>query len=399
MRNLYYKTVFSLLALLFSLNIFSQTAQWRLVRDSYSSVDPDGAGAAIGSVVFGLEIRAVGADINDITQISVGYSYQSASALIPTTPGCAANVNSPANTTMGPAFTAVNFQYTGVSQCTNLTTSTGGQTFNRTASGTVDNASAQFNLTLAMGWTRVFTVTLWATGAVAGPEGGYVMVHSGLGGSPGELTSYNVTQSLFNDIVANSISFSAPVPLGSSGVLPVTFNSYDVKCNDKGALITWSTATEQNSDKFEIQRSENTIDWTTIDNVKAAGISNSIKGYQYLDLKGGAAYYRIRQVDLDGKYIYTTVKRTDCKAGQFDVVLYPVPAKDQLTVVIKSDKAVRTDLQMIDMSGKIVSRIPTQVNSGNNTINLNVSKLAAGQYMLVSSDGGVLVNKKFTIIR
>jgi hypothetical protein len=186
--------------------------------------------------------------------------------------------------------------------------------------------------------------------------------------------------------------------LGSS-VLPVTFSGYDVKCNDKGALITWSTATEQNSDRFEIQRSENGIDWITVDKVTAAGNSNANRSYQYLDLKGGAFFYRIRQVDIDGRFTYTTIKRTDCKAGQFDVVLYPVPAKDKLTVVIKADRAVRTDLQIIDMSGKTVSRIPTQVNSGNNTINLNVANLPAGQYILVSSDATLQLNKKFTILR
>lgn len=397
------KSPFSLLAvaLFFSISAFSQTVEWRLVRDSYSAVDPDGAGPAIGSVVFGLDMRAVGADVNDITQISVGYTYQSASALVPTIggPGCTANVNAPANIVMGSAFSTAGFSFTQVSQCTPFTTNTSSQTFNRTAAGTIDNATIQFNLTLAMSWTRAYTVTLWTTGAVAGPEGGYAIVHSGLGGSPGELSSYTVTQSLFNDIVANSLTYTTAIPLGSLSTLPVTFSGYDVKCNDKGAVLTWSTSTEQNTDKFEIQRSNNGADWITVDKVAAAGNSNSIRNYQYLDLNGGTALYRIRQVDLDGRATYTAIRQTNCTASQFDVVLYPVPTRDNLTVVIKSGKSVRTELQIMDMSGRTIRRIPAQINSGNNTINLDVSRIPAGQYMLVSSAPEIEISKKFTVIR
>ena len=182
-------------------------------------------------------------------------------------------------------------------------------------------------------------------------------------------------------------------------ILPVTFTKYDVKCNDKGAVLTWSTATEQNSNRFEIQRSTNGTDWITIDNVAAAGNSDVLRNYQYVDLNGGTAFYRIRQVDNDGRFVYTAVKGTNCKVGQFDVTLYPVPTRDKLNVVIKSDKAVRTDLQVVDVSGRIVNRTTTQVNKGNNNIVLNLDHLPAGQYMLVSSDPAITINKKFTIIR
>ena len=189
------------------------------------------------------------------------------------------------------------------------------------------------------------------------------------------------------------------VPTFGNVTLPVIFTKYDVKCNDKGAILTWATATEQNSNRFEMQRSNNGTDWITIDNVAAAGNSDVQRNYQYVDLYGGAAFYRIRQVDNDGRFVYTAVKTTNCKSGQFDVTLYPVPAKDRLNVVIKSDKAVRTDLQIVDVSGRIVSRTNTQVNKGNNNIILNVDNLPAGQYMLVSSDPSVVINKKFMIIK
>ncbi len=182
-------------------------------------------------------------------------------------------------------------------------------------------------------------------------------------------------------------------------ILPVTFTNYNVKCNDKGALLTWSTASEHNSEKFEIQRSTNSVDWVIIDNVTAAGNSDVLRNYQYLDLNAGAAFYRIRQVDKDGRFVYTAIKPVDCKVSQFNITLYPVPTSDKLTVVIKSGKAIRTDLQIIDINGRTVSRTVTQINKGNNNIILNVSELPAGQYLLTSSDPSIIINKKFTVLR
>jgi hypothetical protein len=164
-------------------------------------------------------------------------------------------------------------------------------------------------------------------------------------------------------------------------------------------LLTWGTATEQNTSKYEIQRSKDGANWVAIDNVAAAGNSTSDRSYQYLDLQGGSAFYRIRQVDADGKSVYTDIKRTSCESKNFTVVLYPVPAKENLTVVIKSDKAVRTELQIMDINGKLLRRIPTQINSGSNNISLNVKDLAAGQYLLTSSDPELPINKKFVVAR
>jgi hypothetical protein len=212
-------------------------------------------------------------------------------------------------------------------------------------------------------------------------------------------------------VIANGDSYFPIFPSGPTGTftsyarytpaitLPVNITNYEVMCNDKGALIKWTTTNEQNSDKFEIQRSTNSIDWVAIDNVAAAGNSDVQRNYQYLDLNGGAAFYRIRQVDKDGRFIYTAIKQTNCKVSQFDITLYPVPASDRLNVVIKSDQALKTDLQIVDISGRIVSRTATQINKGNNNIILNVNELPGGQYVLTSSDPSIIINRKFTVMR
>ena len=186
--------------------------------------------------------------------------------------------------------------------------------------------------------------------------------------------------------------FSPPI------TLPVVFSGYDVKCNDKGALVSWSTSSELNSSKFEIQRSTNGTDWKTIGTVASAGNSNEQRSYQYLDISGGgSAQYRIRQVDLDGEYTYTSIRLTNCKNSVFDVILYPVPVNDLLHVVVKSEMNIQTELKIIDMTGRTVSIINAQLNKGSTNIQIPTLKLPAGQYLLASSDPAIKINSKFVV--
>lgn len=196
-----------------------------------------------------------------------------------------------------------------------------------------------------------------------------------------------------------NVNFDDWVPTAALVLLPVTLNSYDVNCTDKGVLINWSTASEQNTDRFEIQKSSNGSNWVVIGYVNAAGNSTTQKNYQYLDLNGGVAFYRIRQVDKDGRFVYTAIKRSDCKIAQYDVILYPVPANDKLNVVIRSDKTISAGLQVVDISGRIVQKNMNTINPGNNNIVINVSSLPAGQYLLVSTNPDLKIDKKFTILR
>lgn len=185
-----------------------------------------------------------------------------------------------------------------------------------------------------------------------------------------------------------------------SGTLPVVFERYTIECNDKGALISWSTASEQNSSHFEIQRSTNGSEWVTIDNVNAAGNSDVIRSYQYLDISGGGqTFYRLRQVDKDGRYIYTAIRKTNCKSKQGEAVIYPIPAKDNLFLVFKSENAGMADFMIMDAAGKQVQKASKAINAGNNNLVFDISKLPSGQYLLTSNKTEFELNKKFVVAR
>jgi hypothetical protein len=257
--------------LLFTFTAFGQTFEWRLGKVTYSATDPDGGGAATGSATFTLQIHTTGGSVSDITQIATGYAYQSSRAIVPTTPGCAISASTPANISMSAAFTAAGFTYTTVSQCNVVDPAivTGGQTFDRRANGVIDNGS----ITIGTDWVDVFTVTLWTLGT-SDPEGGYVIINSSEGGTPGEYTTYSVSNVLAQQFPANSLTYTSPLALSSIS-LPVQFSRFTVQCSPSGNNISWNTASEKDNSHFEVEKSSNGSAWSSIGRVN----SNSQRSY------------------------------------------------------------------------------------------------------------------------
>ena len=99
---------------------------------------------------------------------------------------------------------------------------TGSQTFDRRAVG---YSGTEVPSTLTTTYVDIFTVTLWTLSTV-NPEGGYVVINSGAGGTPGAFSTYAVSDDLANEYVANSLTYDTPLALGT-GALPVLFTKFD----------------------------------------------------------------------------------------------------------------------------------------------------------------------------
>ena len=380
-------------ALLFSENAKAQDCEWRLGKATYSNVDPDGAGPAVGSATFTLQLRSLNGPIPQVTASSNGWSYQSSKLMVPNNPGCAI-LNQPANVAISAEFAAEGYFYSLVNQCGNVSPAQqcGGQALDKRVAGTLETNGN--GITLTTTFVDVYTVTMWTLSS-SYPEGGYVAINSGFGGLPAGFGTYAVSGLFGEDYITNSLTFTNPLPLGS--VVPVLFSQFNARCNDLGTLLTWTTAQESNSKYFEIEKSSNGSTWTALNRVNAAGNSNISKNYQYTDVNGGTAFYRIKQVDNDGAYFYTSVTPTNCETKTITHVIYPVPAKDILYVSINSVKAVKTKLQIYDAAGKIVRSMEALVNKGNNTFNINLKGLASGDYIITSTDGEINLKKRFII--
>lgn len=125
-------------------------------------------------------------------------------------------------------------------------------------------------------------------------------------------TTYHFAVYEYNSFGATSqFIFSSPA-VGSAStlsVLPVSFTAFTASNSKNNIRLDWSTAHEANSDYFEIQKSSNNTgnDFIMIGTVTAAGESNVKRHYSFVDDAPfeGVTYYRIRQVDRDGNFMYS----------------------------------------------------------------------------------------------
>jgi Secretion system C-terminal sorting domain len=151
--------------------------------------------------------------------------------------------------------------------------------------------------------------------------------------------------------------------------------------------------TESNSSHFELERSRNGIAFTAIANIAAAGNSTSKKEYTYLDMKAseGINYYRIKQVDRDGKFVYSAIVKLLLFNEATNLIVYPNPAKDWVQMEFASARNVVL-VNVVDALGRIVQ---TKVLTTSSNLKLDVSSLANGLYYLQLSDGEKIVTAKF----
>jgi hypothetical protein len=174
-------------------------------------------------------------------------------------------------------------------------------------------------------------------------------------------------------------------PLGSA--LPVYLGNFSGKKEYTTNVLNWNTITENNCKAFEVQRSLNGTDFTALGMVNSQavdGMSNLELNYSFVDVnpKQGHNYYRLRQIDLDGKSTYS--KEIDLVGTSNGSVInvYPNPAKDNVTVEYASNSNATLSLQLIDMSGRIIKQIETKVTSGNNEIFISLDGVTVGMYQL-----------------
>ncbi len=374
------KKLFTSALVCFSVATYAQTVEVDLFQKE----------ATLTTTKIGIRARATGSNVQYIG-VTFYMLYQSLNAVpLTTTLNSVGGVDdSKLVTTFGWGTSA---RFTNPQQTVNIDPGApGGQVYDRRyVYGNIDETGGSNIRTLtSAAWDTLLYITL-NTLQPAYPQGGYAYLQS-TAEAPGAALS---------DPGFANIAFlinSGDRALGVN-VVPVTFTRFDAKCNGNGTLISWATAQESNSRNFEIQKSVNNITWETVANVAAAGNSASQRSYQQLDLAGGTALYRIKQVDMDGQYIYTNIERTTCETRNIGSVIYPVPARDVLNVVIRSDRAAKTQLMVFEPSGKLVRKLEVSVVNGNNTFKINTAGLASGDYFIRSSNNEVDLNKVFTIV-
>jgi hypothetical protein len=173
---------------------------------------------------------------------------------------------------------------------------------------------------------------------------------------------------------------------GQISWLPIELLNFAANCNEKSQVeLNWSTASEQNSANFIIERSRDLTQWEYVSTTNAAGNSNYNIDYSALDTDplAGVSYYRLVQLDINGtEKIYGPIS-VSCAGNYNSIVVFPNPTKGNFTVEISSTEMfTNAQLQITDLTGKIIHQRSTNILEGKNQFTFEDLDLQLGTYII-----------------
>jgi hypothetical protein len=206
-----------------------------------------------------------------------------------------------------------------------------------------------------------------------------------------------------NQVPLNTLTAScAPI------IVPIELIAFHAeKLNEADAHLTWSTASEQNTAYFDIERSHDALNFKKIASKNAAGHSHALIHYDLVDKNLDTAayqkyYYRLKMVDLDGAFTYSEIRAVvyDKNRKAIDFVVSPNPSTNGIfTLNFNQDLDERSELEIAvtDVYGRLVlsERFPVE---GNRFYCDALSGLAAGNYYISVQGMGFQKTAKWIVV-
>ena len=185
--------------------------------------------------------------------------------------------------------------------------------------------------------------------------------------------------------------------LNVTGTLPVVLNNFGItSTKTNSALISWSTATETNTDHFEVMRSSNGKAYDKIATVVAAGNSSLLHNYAYVDNTLPAAsrfvYYYLAVVDKDGSKTVSDIKMFANANGKSKLIVSlspnPINSPGHLMIQFNAEKDGLMHVQLYNSSGKLIKEDDMSAVEGLNNGHFHIGDVGKGIYNIVFSMDG-----------
>lgn len=186
--------------------------------------------------------------------------------------------------------------------------------------------------------------------------------------------------------------------VGSTGsVLPVQLLGFEANKVKDHVLLTWQTASEKNNAYFEIERSADGEVFETIaPKVKGQGTTQIRHDYAFTDEdastfaknNGPTIYYRLKQVDVDGTFVYSEIRSIDMVNSIETMSVQPNPFNEQANVVLQSNQSGKAAIVVTDVKGSVVLSQQSEIIEGYNLLTLvNAEMLQSGMYFVTVKYG------------
>lgn len=178
--------------------------------------------------------------------------------------------------------------------------------------------------------------------------------------------------------------FETSVVTLNTGTLPVEWISFTAEeINYQEVKLEWVTGAELNNDRFEIEKQLKHGEFQKIGEVASPGNSVNPRVYQYFDNTPmtSKVFYRIKQVDFDGTFEYSTTVEVNFDFNGNDAyTVYPTPAEKEITIEALNETQLSHEFWIVDLQGKEISK--GEIEAGASYQKVDISELSVGNYFI-----------------
>jgi hypothetical protein len=188
-------------------------------------------------------------------------------------------------------------------------------------------------------------------------------------------------------------------------IVPVELTSFAASVNNNGnVVLNWSTATETNNHMFEIERRAETGEYFTIGFVNGAGTTTEPQNYTYTDqtVETGKYFYRLKQLDFDGRYEYSDEIEVDVNGPlAFELQQnYPNPFNPSTSINYSVPEAGNIRLSVYNTVGEAVAVLVDGFSqSGIYEVSFDASNLPSGVYLYKLQSANSVQTKKMMLLK
>jgi len=237
----------------------------------------------------------------------------------------------------------------------------------RVSSSALDLFAQKINTTGAVQWAANGVLICSATGNQNGP----VAVQSA---SNTIVTAWRDSRTASNgEIYASRIE--------TSGVLPLQSITLQATLRNEAVDIRWNTIQELNTALYVLEKSANGIDFSPVTSSRAMGTGNGSYGYNDNKIFRGKMYYRIKCIDLNGVYTYSSIAVVEStRSVQPGIAVFPNPVKSNVTLQVTGFATGNIVVSIMDAAGSVHMRRSIQLLNAFQAVQLPVSVLSPGVY-------------------